>query len=459
MEVLAIGILVLGLLIIVHELGHLIAGLRLGVKVLKFSIGLGPRVAGFQWKGIEWAVSAIPLGGFVKFSGDDPGEETEPPKPDDFLVQSWWVKILVAVAGPAMNIVLAFLLLYAGALIGFRVPDPDLIIGPVEADSKAEAVGFRSGDRIVDVAGFAVSSGYELEDVWDSISTQAGIDSMPIVVARENRFDTLFAAVRGFSLEGITLDSPPVVGELTVGLPAFEAGLQEGDSIVAAAGSAVGSFSELQEIVLANPETDLEMRFVREGQTLSTTVRPIKRADIGQGEGGIIGIMPPQRKFRTLRFGPLSAIEQSARMTAGTTAGIYAALYRMVRNPAGIRRQLGGPIAIAQLSAKQAKKGFDSLLNFVALISIMLAVMNLLPIPILDGGMILFSFIEGIRSRPLSHRAQLILQRIGFAFLVTLMLFAVMNDIGRVFQRRKAIDKPVEFEEQGTPTTVGSMET
>ena len=198
MEVLAIGILVLGLLIIVHELGHLFAGLQLGVKVLKFSIGLGPKVAGFTWGGIEWVVSAIPLGGFVKFSGDDPGEEAEPPKPDDFLAQSWWVKSLVAVSGPAMNIVLAFLLLYVGALIGFRIPDPDLIIGPVESGSKAELMGFQSGDRIVDIAGFAVSTGYELEDVWDSLRTDETVDSLSIVVARESRLDTLFAAIEGF---------------------------------------------------------------------------------------------------------------------------------------------------------------------------------------------------------------------------------------------------------------------
>jgi regulator of sigma E protease len=140
----------------------------------------------------------------------------------------------------------------------------------------------------------------------------------------------------------------------------------------------------------------------------------------------------------------MAAVTHAAEMTVNLTGEIYGGLFKMVRNPRGIRRQLGGPIAIAQLSAKQARKGLDSILNFIAVISVMLAVVNLLPIPILDGGMVLFSIVEGIRREPLSLKSQLILQRIGFAFLVSLMAFSLVNDIGRVWKRHKAIDKPVE---------------
>lgn len=265
-----------------------------------------------------------------------------------------------------------------------------------------------------------------------------------MVVARKGWADTLRASPHDSLLSGVAFAFPPIVGDVTMGYPAYEAGLQEGDSIASVAGSPVATFEDLRGTILASPDRDITVEFIREGRVLATTVRPINGTTLGQGEGGYIGITAPEGTTRLVRFGPLEAVLQAGRMTGGMVATVYSGFYTMVKNPKGIRRQLGGPIAIAQFSARHARKGFDSLVSFVAMFSVMLAVLNLLPIPILDGATVVFSVVEGIRRKPLGLKAQLALQRVGFVFLVSLMAFAFVNDIGRVFQRRKAVDKPVE---------------
>lgn len=444
MEVVIAGIIVLGILVIPHEIGHLLAGLRLGVRVLKFSIGFGPKILGFRWRGIEWVIGPIPLGGYVKFSGEDPGETAEQPDPGDFAAQPWWVKMVVAVSGPLMNVALAFLLLYVVAVAGFRVPDPQMILGTVEPGSPASLAGFLPGDRITEANGVPVRSSQDFAQVMRDARTAGADDSLTVIVARAQGPDTLRLGVRDSVLAGAAFAFPPVVGEVTMGYPAFEAGLQEGDSIVAVAGTRVTTFEELRRLIHSNPEQELALEFVRGDRLLATTVRPVNGTTLGQPPGGYIGITAPEGTTRVVRFGPFAAVAQAARMTGGMVATVYGGFYTMAKNPKGIRRQLGGPIAIAQFSARNARKGFDSLVSFVALFSVMLAVLNLLPIPILDGATVVFSLVEGLRRKPLGLRTQLLLQRAGLVFLVSLMAFAFVNDVGRVFQRRRAVDKPVE---------------
>lgn len=459
METLLAGLIVLGILVIAHEFGHLVAGLRLGVTVLKFSVGFGPKVVGFTWNGIEWVISAIPFGGFVKFAGDEPGgeeeEEESTPDPGDFLTQPWWVKTVVAVAGPGMNVVLAFVLFYVVSLIGLRISDPDLIVGMVEAHSPGDSIGLLSGDRIVELGGREVDTWFDLMEVLAVSEKNQDVGSLALVVSRASTMDTLLVDAKGGFLEGIGLSVPPVVGEVSIGLPAFEAGLQEGDSIVVAGGQPIQTYEEFRKIIQGKADEDLELCFVRKGKLLTTTIRPMNGESVGAGPGGLIGIMSRQGKQRAIKFGPLEGLVHSAEMTIGIAGNIYSGLYRIVKNPRAMRRQLGGPIAIAQLSAKEAKKGLDSIISFVAIISVMLAVVNLLPIPILDGGMVLFSLIEGVRQKPLGLKSQLVLQRIGYAFLVTLMAFSLANDVERMWKRRKAIKSPVEVMQKEQPQETG----
>ena len=449
MEVILAGAVVLGILVIAHETGHLVAGLRLGVTVLKFSIGFGPKVIGFTWRNIEWVISAIPLGGFVKFAGEDIHDHDQGPEevvhgPGDFSVQPWWVKVIVAVAGPGMNFVLAFFLLGMAAMIGLQVSDPQLIVGTVEEHSEADLIGFEPGDRIIQIGNQELSGWFDLMEALNTFAEGGEQTIVPLIISKNNLNDTLQVDTESNFLDGIGLALPPVVGEVTIGFPAFDAGLQEGDSIVSVAGTPVRSYEELRTAIRTRANQEIDLQFMRSGNLMSTTIMPIDGTSVGQDSGGLIGIVGPQGNQKTIRFGLISAVSHAGEMTLNLTADIYSGLFKMVRNPRGIRRQLGGPIAIAQLSAKQAQKGIDSILNFIAVISVMLAVVNLLPIPILDGGMVLFSVVEGIRREPLSLKSQLILQRIGFAFLVSLMAFSLVNDIGRVWKRHKAIDKPVE---------------
>ncbi len=443
MEGVILGLIVLGVLVIPHEVGHLLAGLRLGVRVLKFGIGFGPKILGFRWRGIEWTIGPIPLGGYVKFAGEDPGEEGSP-QPGDFAAQPWWVRMVVAFSGPLMNVALAFVLLYVVAVVGFRVPDPLAIIGSVASGSRADALGLLPGDRIVGVDSIPVRTVHEFAKAWHQARRASEGDSVRIAVTRKGEQVVLRAHPADSVLAGATLAFPPIIGDVTPGYPAFEAGLQEGDSIISANGTVVTTFEELRRIILDNPGRLVALEFARDGKVWATTVRPVDGASLGQKEGGYIGIMAPEGRTRVVRFGPLAAVVQSARMTGGMVATVYGGFYTMVKNPRGIRRQLGGPIAIAQFSARHARKGFDSLLSFVALFSVMLAVINLLPIPILDGATVVFSLVEGLRGKPLGVKAQIALQRVGLVFLVSLMAFAIANDIGRVYQRRRAIDKPVE---------------
>ncbi|MBN1424236.1 RIP metalloprotease RseP [Candidatus Fermentibacteria bacterium] len=447
MEAVIIGIIVLGVLVIPHEIGHLLAGLRLGVRVLKFSIGFGPKIIGFRWRDIEWVIGPIPLGGYVKFSGEDPGETTAEPDPGDFTAQPWWVKLIVAVSGPMMNIVLAFVLLYGVAVVGFRVPDPLMILGTVEPGSVAAGVGMQPGDRIIELGGRPVQSSHDFLSAWQEATARGSSDSISLVVNRKGRLDTLLVSMSDSLLMGVGFTFPPVVGDITMGYPAFEAGMQEGDSVVAVGGTTVATFDELRKIILENPDRDVAVEFVREGKVLATTVKPINGTSLGQTEGGYIGITAPEGATRVARFGPLESILQAGRMTGGMVATVYSGFYTMVKNPKGIRRQLGGPIAIAQFSARQARRGFDSFVSFIALFSVMLAVLNLLPIPVLDGATVVFSLIEGLRRKPLGLSTQVALQRVGLVLLVSLMAFAFVNDVGRVFQRRRAVDKPVEVGE------------
>ncbi len=441
MLTIVVGALSLGLFILVHEVGHFLLARRVGVRVLKFSIGFGPRVLGFSKGGTDFVVSAVPLGGFVRMAGD----ERPTGDPQELRSKPWWARSLVAFGGPAANIVLGFVLFAVTAMIGIRIADGPSLVGGLEDGSVAERLGLSPGDRIVSVGSRGVQSWFEISEAWWD-------------AAREQREQVIVRVARGDStveigvqpdrdrdwLSGVRGGFPPVVGEVEMGMPAYRAGFQRGDTVLAIDGLSIASYDEMRETVLAGPGSTLVFTLKRGPQVRDVTVVPVSREVLGVGVGGLIGVLPMEASTRIVRLGPVDALYHGAASTLGMLAATYVGLYRIARHPIMFKEHLSGPIAIAQMSAAQARRGVGSLVHFVAFISIALAVMNLLPIPILDGGQILFCLTEAVRGKPLKIRSEVVLQRIGIMLLVGLMCLALINDTTRAIARKRAVARAGE---------------
>jgi regulator of sigma E protease len=430
------GAVSLGVWILVHEVGHFVAARRLGVRVLKFSIGFGPQVAGFRRGETDYVVSAIPFGGYVRMAGEDESSGA----PGELRSKPCWVKALVALGGPAMNIVFAFVLFAVTGVAGVRVLDGPSLVGKVDQGSVAEEAGFEAGDQILAVGSHEVHTWFEVNEAWggatggdwEEVSIAVGRDSIVVEISvRRGTHERWLAGLQG--------GFPSVVGEVEVAMPAYQAGLQRGDTVLAIGGDEITSFAEMRDLVIAAPGSTLVFSIRRGAEVLDVPVTPTSREILGVGSGGLIGVMPMEASTRVLRLGPADALVHGAVSTIGMVAATYAGLYRIIGHPMTFRQHLSGPIAIVQMSAAQARKGFSNWVYFVAFISIALAVMNLLPIPILDGGHVLFSVVEAVRRRRLSVSSEMVLQRIGIMILLVLLGFSLINDASRAISRKRAV--------------------
>lgn len=348
------AIIVLGFLILFHELGHFLVAKRTGVGVLKFSIGFGPKVVGKRFGRTEYVISAIPLGGFVKMVGEDPEEEV---KPEDqkvaFQHQRLWKRMAIVAAGPGANILFAFVAFsLVFAIYGARVP--------------SEA---------------------------------------------------------------------PKVGGVIENMPAVQAGLKTGDLITSVNGTPVDKWDKLSETIRASGGNSVTLTVQREGATVQVQITPQAKPDkniFGEtlGTAYVIGI---ERGFDEEQVGPLAAIGMGAKQTAWWVETLFISIVKIFegRIPA---KDIGGPILIVQAAGQQAQLGLEYLLHFMAVISINLGVLNLLPIPVLDGGHFLFFAAEAVLRRPLDIRHREIAQQVGLVLLISLMAFAFYNDIARVVQ-------------------------
>ncbi|MGQ0721891.1 MAG: RIP metalloprotease RseP [Candidatus Eiseniibacteriota bacterium] len=439
-EPLLFFVLALSLLVLVHEWGHYWVARRAGVRVLRFSIGFGPELLGRTSGDTRWSICAIPFGGYVKFAGDNP-EEPRDAAPDEFLSQRVGVRSAIVLAGPAMNYALA-VLLYAAVIWadGERVfPEPR--IGGVEEGSVAAKIGLAADDVIRSVNGKPVENWLDTDARFSEVGPGGRVqievmrDGGPVVLAGALAEEA--NAPEGF---GISFFVEPVVGGVKRGSPAWVAGLREGDRIVSVDGQAVDRWSELQELVSERPDREVSLVYERDGVTESASVTPegeeIAEADGGNKVVGRIGIVQPvERKS----IGPLAALAGGFRETWTLTRGVLELIPRlpvMIFN-ALFRGEddggLGGPVRMAQLFGEAARWGVLSFLSLLAFISTQLAVFNLLPIPVLDGGHLALYLVEIVTRRPPSIRVRVILQQIGFAILVLLMLSVTVMDVGRMF--------------------------
>ncbi len=442
-------VIALGALIFFHELGHFLVARLFGVGVEKFSLGFGPRIFGWKSGITDYRVSAIPLGGYVKMIGEEPDAELAPEDiPYSFTHKPVFKRILIVAAGPIANLLLAVAIYYTFFLV-VGVDDIKPMVKQVFQDSPAYEAGIRSGDTIRSIDGKPTASWYDIDQavsesggrplvfVYERDNSVASVNLQPVrKVGRDIFGDELTYFEAGMDGHEELL---PLVGILSEGFPAKEAGMQPGDRIVMIDGQTVDKWATMQSLIASSNGRRLNITVEREGERISIAVTPrtVAGKDAGDSRGNqyLIGISPmsveiPESDRVTIRFGPVDAMIESLERTYLVVELTMRGFVKMIQGSVS-RDNLGGPIMIAQMAADQAKRGIEYLIQFVAFISINLAILNFMPIPVLDGGHLLFFTLEAIRGKPVNIRVREIAQQAGMALLLLLMIFVFYNDLTR----------------------------
>jgi regulator of sigma E protease len=432
----------LGVLIFVHEAGHFLLAKLLGVKVLKFSLGFGPKILGRKFGETEYQLSAVPLGGYVKMLGEEPGEELEESEKNRaYNYQPVWKRFLIVFSGPFFNLLFAAFIFVLVFLAGVPVPLPD--IGKMQENSPAAAAGLMTGDRVLQINGKKVDS---WQDIYGTLADNPG-KALLFGVKRNDRVvevtvrpekkaeKNIFGEEKEGWYIGIEPLVFPVVGEVMKGSRAGEAGLLKGDRILEIEGTALKTWQDMTALIHASPEKPLRFKIQRDGRVMDLTITPKKETyktpDGEEKAIGLIGIKPAGNDF-IKRYGLPEAASLGLKRTWDISVLTVLSMVKLIQRVIP-SNTIGGPIMIFQMAGEQASQGALNFFTFMAVISINLGVLNLLPIPILDGGHILFLGIEAVRRRPLSENVIMIAQRVGLVLLLSLMAFAFYNDIVRLF--------------------------
>ncbi len=433
---------VLGVLIFVHELGHFLVAKRSGVGVLKFSLGFGPKLIGIKRGETEYLLSAFPLGGYVKMIGEDPGDESaEAADPKrSFSRKGVGTRARIILAGPAANLLLPVAIFW-GIFTFAGQPYFLPIVGTPEKDSPAAQAGLAAGDEVKALDGRPIARWEEIKAAVQASSGRA----LRLTLVRSGQTVEMSVTPRamktrdvfGQEIEAWDLGLHPLlstrIGQVLPGQVAQQAGLQIRDRIVALDGTPVAEWEQLAKAIHASPGRAVRLTVERGGQRFDVTVTPQptkQRTATGEEEIGLIGIGPaPESQYR--RLNPLAALTAGLKNTVDLSVLIVQGFVKLVEGKIS-PKTIGGPILIGQMAGEVAQRGPVELLSFTALLSINLAILNLLPIPILDGGHLMFSLIEWFRGKPVSLRKREIAQQVGLVLLVGLMIFAFYNDISRL---------------------------
>ncbi len=444
-------LIALGILIAIHEFGHFWVARKVGIKVLTYSLGFGKPL----WKrtgkidNTEFVIAAIPLGGYVKMLDEREGTVLAHERHRAFNNKPLWARTLVVLAGPVANFILAVFAYWLVMLMGISGIAP--IVGEVPDGTAADRAGFQIEDRILSVNGRSTNTWTDaritlidegidrIEPIPIEVETRSGetarrlldVTSAPLLDAETDAFDVL----------GLTIwqpEIPAVVGGFTDDSAAKVAGLEAGDEIIAANGQSIDNFSDLVAIVHPSAGKPIDFTVRREGQNLNVNVTPKATEHNGQ-QIGLIGIAPSRpteaydRMQVKVKYPPWQAFTKALQRTYDMTALTLQMLVKLVVGEASLDN-ISGPISIAQFAGQSASIGIDHYINFIALISLSLAVLNLMPIPMLDGGHLVYFAVEAITRRPVSERVQIWGQQLGIVLLGSLMFLAFYNDIGRVLQ-------------------------
>ncbi len=412
----------LGVIIAIHEWGHLVMAKLFDVKVHAFSIGFGPRIWGFQRGETEYKVAAIPLGGYVKLAGEEPDEATEDPR--DFLNKPRWQRILVYLAGPAMNVFLALLLMAVVFMVGIEsqnlAVEPE--VGFIAEGSSAEAADLEVGDMVVSLDGKRI-------DDWDDLSFELATswgEPLELTVERDGEtFTTTVTPQRvegqDFSdLAGLGPAQVPTITMLQEGKPAQAAGLAAGDRVRRMDGRPVAGTQAFIDYVSQRPGEEIRLEVLRDGRPVEVAVVPEDVDGVGRIGVGI-GVYQ--------RYGFFQAMVQSARFNWNLTEKTVVVLGRIFTREASAKANLAGPIQIAVITGEAAQLGFKWLLQLMAMISVSIALLNLMPIPMLDGGQITILLVESTMRRDLSLKVKEMIAQVGFVLIILLMLTVIYFDL------------------------------
>ncbi|HZS54296.1 MAG TPA: RIP metalloprotease RseP [Bryobacteraceae bacterium] len=422
----------LGVMILVHELGHFWAAVSVGIKVETFSIGFGSRLFGFKRGETDFRVSAIPLGGYVRMLGEQPGDD-KAADPRAFQAKKRWQRAIVIIAGPLMNVVLAIAIVAGLYMHGVQteVEQSKAVVSSITPGSPAAQAGLQPGDKIIDFAGQANPS-------WPDVVMKTAMNanrSLPIVVDRHGQKLHLSVTPRMDPKEGLGSagwNGGVQVAEIVKGMPAAKAGLHPGDSFIKVNGQAISSPDTVRDAIMKSGGKPVDFVIARAGEFQNVSVIPQRSSDPKTPYQ--IGIYF-QRRPEFVKLGIGAALAQSLTFNKQNALLIYQLLGGIIEHRVSPKSALAGPIQIAQMSSEAAHEGATSYLTIMALISLNLAVFNLLPIPILDGGTLLLLIIEMLLQREVSVQVKETVFKIGFVCLMAIVVFAIYNDISRILTK------------------------
>jgi regulator of sigma E protease len=419
---------VLGVLVFVHELGHFLAAKRVGIRVLKFQLGFNPTIVSFRRGDTEYSIGALPLGGYVKMAGESP-EESRTGKSDEFLSKSKWERFQVLIMGPVMNLITAVVLTSLVLFQGAEVPayeDQVPVVGAVANGSPAAKGDVRTGDRILAVADRSV-------ETWDQLAIAIGTKpdrEVTLNLLRDGQEITrtvMPVADRRFGMGdiGVLPNVHPHLVALNQGEAAERAGLKSGDVVLAVDGQPIIFQFQLRDAIAKHPEQPMKMAILRGGVRQEIVVTPAKSGGIGR-LGVTIG-----DDTRSFKPGAVEAVRMSVQRNIEGSALIFRTLWGLFTRETS-PKQLMGPVAIAQLSGESAHLGWVALVSLMASLSLNLGLLNLMPIPILDGGHIFIMSLEGLARRDFSIRVKEKMLLAGFVLILMLMVTVIYNDLTRI---------------------------
>ena len=421
---------VLGVLIFVHELGHFLAAKRIGIKVLKFQLFFNPTIVSIRRGDTEYSIGLLPLGGYVKMAGEN-ADEPSTGGPEEFMSRTKWERFQVLIMGPVMNLGLAVILtavvLYQGAERLAYETRP-VVVGAVTPDSPAAGAGIAPGDRITAVAGRPVAT---WEDFYIAVGTKPDRE-VQLAYLRGGNATTVSITPKtpaGSRFEvgdiGVLPDVHPRIRSVNPGDPADRAGLKANDVVVSVNGEPIIFQSELREAISKHPEQQISVAILRDGMPLTVPATP-KRT----GSTGLLGISISDETV-SIKPGLGGAARMAVQKNVQYSGLIFQTVWGLITRQTS-PKQLMGPVAIAQLSGESAQLGWIALFSLMAQISLNLGILNLLPIPVLDGGHIFIMAMEGVARRNFSVRLKEKMLLAGFVVLMTLMVTVIYNDLTRI---------------------------